>query len=153
MPQPKLVWRVASAALLSLLVAYAFHPLTYMGTVALEPYGVTFGHAVLAVVWLVQAIALIVSFILLFRVTEAQRRIRQGLLATGVILLLSLPLFVTVALQEVRYDLPADPKGVIGTILSGLLFSGHYGVLGVVSLSLGALSPWEKRSNRASPSR
>ncbi|GEM_PF-6573652 len=139
MTKPNPAWTFISTIFPSLLVAYAFHPVAWMGAMILEPYGYTLGHAVLAAVWLVQAMALIVAFVLLLKVKGGVRRMARGLFAAGAVLLASVLLFVIAALQEAHFTAASDPQPMLATALTGVIFSGHYGVLGLIFLILAAI--------------
>ncbi len=130
---------ILPSLLLSLLVAYAFFPFASMGALVLEPHGFTLGFAVLAGVWLVQGIALITSFICFLRIKDPARRVANGLFTAGFVLFLSVLLCVIAALQESRYSAGAPTDGIFGTILSGVLFSGQYGLMALVFLIAAAI--------------
>lgn len=136
---PTQMWKLLSSALLALLVAYAIHPLIRMGALVLEPYGLTLGDALWPLIWAVQAAGFALAFMWLIRVGTGAKRVQHGLIAAGLVLLSSVPLFVIGALQTARLGLGDDPDAMVDTALTGLLFSGQYGILAVLCLGIGTI--------------
>jgi hypothetical protein len=132
---PALVW--ACNIGLAILISYASTPVGSSVLIATEEWaGLQQGIGSKAVM-AIPTIAFVVSLIWLSRMATIQRRIGNGLKAAGMLLLLSLPVLIIVAIVENMQ--PAGPDHGAGTaaIYLVFLFGGAYGILGLVLLIAG----------------
>lgn len=133
---PAVIW-VCNIGL-AILIAYAAAPVGSSILIATEEWAGLSKGIGSKVVMAIPAIAFVVSLIWLSRMPSIQRRIGNGLKAAGILLLLSLPVLIVVAIVEnMQPTVAADHGAGTAALFMVFIFGGAYGLMGLVLLIAG----------------
>lgn len=135
---PALIW--ACNIGLAILISYAASPVGSAVLIAIEEWaGLPKGIGSKAVT-AVPAIAFVLSLIWLSRMSTIYRRIGNALKTAGILLLLSLPVLIVVAIVEnMKPDVGGDHGAGTAAVYLVFLFGGAYGIVGLVLLVAGVV--------------
>lgn len=150
LPHEKPLWIWLSSLGLALLMAFSSNPVATSLLMAGErlgwtarfmPDGVSMNH-ILAV----QILVMVAAFPWLLRIKSHKRRFGKGLIAAGILFMLSIPVMMLLAMIENARDVGIDHGGAAAAFFMVLIFGGFYFMLGM-GLLIGGIVILRRRSS------
>jgi len=136
---PAVIW--ACNIGLAILIAYAASPVGSAVLIATEKWAGLSNGIGAKLVMAVPAIAFVLSLIWLSKMSTLVRRIGNALKTAGILLLLSLPVLIVVAIVEnMKPEVGGEHGAGTAAVYLVFLFGGAYGIVGLVLLVAGIVT-------------
>lgn len=133
---PAVIWAFSIG--LAIMIAYAAAPVASSILIAAEEWAGLPQAIGSKALMAVPGIAFVVSLMWLARMPSIRQRIGKALKTAGILLLLSLPVLIVVAIVEnMQPAVPGDHGAGAAAIYLVFLFGGAYGILGLCLLIAG----------------